>query len=145
MQLSFFFCFLVSIQMTIVCQICKRGFPKKYLLKVHMRSHTGDNPYPCDKCGKKFPSSSVLWSHKKFAHFEKVWECGTCGEKLVNRQTLDNHVRMKHTKDRTLRCKVNGLNRLSNLKQKITTHNRTSSYLVLTLLPMYLVGNCAWP
>lgn len=106
----------LEFQVNFMCQICEKKFPKKYLLKVHYRSHTGEKPYPCETCGRRFTSSVLLWSHQKFSHAEKGYQCDECSEFFATRQILGNHIRVKHTKERSLHCEVGSCVDFTNLK-----------------------------
>lgn len=50
------------------CDICKKSFTTAYNLANHVRSHTGERPYPCSKCGKHFKSSSNVNQHLRQVH-----------------------------------------------------------------------------
>ncbi|XP_034255750.1 uncharacterized protein LOC117653879 [Thrips palmi] len=50
----------------VTCPICKKTFSQR--LNVHMRSHTGERPHPCEKCPKKFITGSALRKHMKRIH-----------------------------------------------------------------------------
>ncbi|XP_052001716.1 transcription factor HIVEP2-like [Xyrauchen texanus] len=48
-----------------VCQYCGRACAKPSILKKHIRSHTGERPYPCIPCGFSFKTKSNLYKHRK--------------------------------------------------------------------------------
>ncbi|KAL4623994.1 transcription factor HIVEP2-like [Arapaima gigas] len=48
-----------------VCHYCGRACAKPSVLKKHIRSHTGERPYPCVPCGFSFKTKSNLYKHKK--------------------------------------------------------------------------------
>lgn len=47
-----------------VCGICNKTFTKRFLLKYHAYSHTGEKPYECPECGQRFSSPTNLYRHK---------------------------------------------------------------------------------
>ncbi|XP_018605215.2 transcription factor HIVEP2 [Scleropages formosus] len=48
-----------------ICHYCGRACAKPSVLKKHIRSHTGERPYPCVPCGFSFKTKSNLYKHKK--------------------------------------------------------------------------------
>lgn len=48
-----------------VCHYCGRACAKPSVLKKHIRSHTGERPYPCVPCGFSFKTKSNLYKHRK--------------------------------------------------------------------------------
>lgn len=48
-----------------VCQYCGRACAKPSVLKKHIRSHTGERPFPCIPCGFSFKTKSNLYKHRK--------------------------------------------------------------------------------
>ncbi|XP_028250979.1 human immunodeficiency virus type I enhancer-binding protein 2 homolog [Parambassis ranga] len=48
-----------------VCDYCGRACAKPSVLKKHIRSHTGERPYPCVPCGFSFKTKSNLYKHRK--------------------------------------------------------------------------------
>ncbi|XP_034015822.1 transcription factor HIVEP2 isoform X2 [Thalassophryne amazonica] len=56
-----------------VCDYCGRACAKPSVLKKHIRSHTGERPYPCVPCGFSFKTKSNLYKHRKsHAHLVKA-------------------------------------------------------------------------
>nr|XP_057902185.1 zinc finger protein 40 isoform X1 [Doryrhamphus excisus] len=56
-----------------VCEYCNRPCAKPSVLLKHIRSHTGERPYPCVTCGFSFKTKSNLYKHKKsHAHAIKL-------------------------------------------------------------------------
>lgn len=50
-----------------VCDYCGRACAKPSVLKKHIRSHTGERPYPCVPCGFSFKTKSNLYKHRNAA------------------------------------------------------------------------------
>ncbi|NXO00273.1 ZEP2 factor, partial [Rhinopomastus cyanomelas] len=48
-----------------ICPYCNRACAKPSVLKKHIRSHTGERPYPCVPCGFSFKTKSNLYKHRK--------------------------------------------------------------------------------
>ncbi|KAG7260043.1 hypothetical protein CRUP_024315 [Coryphaenoides rupestris] len=48
-----------------ICHYCSRACAKPSVLKKHIRSHTGERPYPCVPCGFSFKTKSNLYKHRK--------------------------------------------------------------------------------
>lgn len=48
-----------------ICPYCSRACAKPSVLKKHIRSHTGERPYPCIPCGFSFKTKSNLYKHRK--------------------------------------------------------------------------------
>ncbi|XP_041665916.1 zinc finger protein 40 [Cheilinus undulatus] len=56
-----------------VCEYCSRPCAKPSVLLKHIRSHTGERPFPCVTCGFSFKTKSNLYKHKKsHAHAIKL-------------------------------------------------------------------------
>ena len=47
------------------CTICGKACSKSSNLTIHMRTHSGDCPYPCMTCGMAFSTSGQLSRHMR--------------------------------------------------------------------------------
>ncbi|CAG5058284.1 unnamed protein product [Parnassius apollo] len=52
------------------CPMCDKVFDRNPILKVHIRTHTGERPYQCSKCPATFSQSGVLNTHMKLIHLK---------------------------------------------------------------------------
>eukprot|EP00079_Xenopus_tropicalis_P031920 XP_017945691.1 PREDICTED: transcription factor HIVEP2 [Xenopus tropicalis] len=48
-----------------ICPHCGRDCLKPSVLEKHIRSHTGERPFPCTTCGISFKTQSNLYKHRK--------------------------------------------------------------------------------
>ncbi|XP_044517075.1 zinc finger protein 831 [Gracilinanus agilis] len=48
-----------------LCQHCGRDCLKPSVLEKHIRSHTGERPFPCTTCGIAFKTQSNLYKHRR--------------------------------------------------------------------------------
>ena len=77
------------------CKLCDVFYPKKWYLKLHIRTHTNEKPYVCDfeGCTKSFARPGSLSEHKKRTH-ERVLShiCPICEKPFYDRRDMLTHI-----------------------------------------------------
>lgn len=96
------------------CPYCSFSAMHQCILKRHMRSHTGERPYPCEICGKKFTRREHMKRHTLVCDKRDSW-----------RQSCHQHI-FTHEKHLHL------LIRLSMLLSKVT-ENKAGYYYSIQL------------
>ncbi|XP_055964018.1 zinc finger and BTB domain-containing protein 46 [Sorex fumeus] len=66
------------------CPYCSFSAMHQCILKRHMRSHTGERPYPCDICGKKFTRREHMKRHTLVHSKDKKYVCKLCSRAFVS-------------------------------------------------------------
>jgi hypothetical protein len=75
-----------------ICKYCQKAYHKNYLLKVHERSHSGENPYSCSECHESFPKRILLRTHNMLIHnAEPEFRCEYCFKGFIVRNRLLSH------------------------------------------------------
>ena len=76
------------------CMVCGRMFSRSWLLKGHMRTHTGERPYKCThySCDRAFADKSNLRSHMLIHTVKtKNFFCEKCGRAFAQKRYLHKH------------------------------------------------------
>ena len=80
-----------------VCQYCDKGFIYLYMLKEHVKTHTGKGLIPCTwpKCTKTFVSTKNMYQHL-LSHKGEEHTCVDCNKIFNNKYLYKQHRIGKH-------------------------------------------------
>lgn len=80
-----------------VCSICCKKFTKISGLRIHVRLHTGIQPYHCDTCGRGFNQKTNLQTHMRVHKRETQHTCKICSKKFPFKSFLKRHMLIHET------------------------------------------------
>ncbi|KAH1003734.1 hypothetical protein HUJ04_003604 [Dendroctonus ponderosae] len=111
------------------CETCGKVFMFRYEMIAHSRSHSGPS-FQCDICSKKFKHKSNLNAHKK-RHLEQFTTfCDICSKGFISQHECNRHKNSVHMANGGFVCDTCGqiLRTSSALKEHMEIHNRQSGH-----------------
>ncbi|XP_038104042.1 gastrula zinc finger protein XlCGF57.1-like [Culex quinquefasciatus] len=105
----------------ILCTFCGKNFKIMAHLKVHLRSHTKEQPYECQQCNKKFGYESSLKTHLLVHSDSRPFKCEQCDQSFRQLNHLKGH-KFLHSGEKPFSCVV--CKKAFALRGNLTIHMR---------------------
>jgi hypothetical protein len=118
------------------CSLCNRRFKQKYHLRRHERTHRGEKPFKCDECSCTFADQSALSAHS-MTHSAERFPCDRCSHVATSKANLLVH----HAQHKCVKAHECSMCRMS-----FATHGELSAHrrrAHVTTMPLPLTSDDA--
>lgn len=89
----------------VICPTCGKSFSDKFKMAGHIRSHTGEKPFPCPKCDKVFALNGTMLRHLRTQHLkENFFHCDQCDQSFSTKRGLFTHMKNNHGCEEGFQC-----------------------------------------
>ncbi|XP_073453554.1 uncharacterized protein [Aquarana catesbeiana] len=85
------------------CSECGKSLKTKCELRLHQRTHTGEEIFSCTECDKSFTAKSQLKKHQKYHTREKPFSCPQCKKSFMEKSQFVAHQR-SHSGEKPFSC-----------------------------------------
>ena len=75
---------------------CEKSYSNLKRKTIHMRTHYGHKPFECEICKKTFNEKIILKNHMLVHSEEKMHKCEYCKKDYKNKYHLKEHIQIKH-------------------------------------------------
>ena len=111
-----------------ICDECGDVFGTRQLLEYHMSKHSGQYNFNCPDCNRGFNSKSIFYEHTLTHSGDKPFECEKCGQKFSNRGTFWAH-KKRHENPKPYECQV--CQKTFSHSSHLSVHKRTHTGIVI--------------
>ncbi|CAI5727934.1 unnamed protein product, partial [Peronospora destructor] len=107
--------------------MCGGRFHREFTLHVHVKNHTGEQPYQCPikSCSKRFSTSGNLARHKRLHSLHRMeYPAPGCTRIFTNKDRLAKHQKL-HNGSSIQTCVVSGCGKTFSTAGNLTQHMKT--------------------